>query len=56
MVQRLDEFVQIEIGGFRLFLSFGECVVLEVSDSIEECDLVRMGCTPLWLLRLDREF
>lgn len=47
MVERFDELVKIEIGGFGLFLSFREGVVLEVSNSIEECDLARIIGTPL---------
>lgn len=56
LVQGFYQFVQIEVGGFWFFEAFGEGVVLEVPDAVEECDLREGMLTPLWLFLEEREF
>ena len=56
VIEGFYQFVQIEVGGLGLFEPFGEGVVLEVSDALEEGDLSGTRGTPLWLLREEREF
>lgn len=56
MVQGFYQFVQIEVSGFWFFKTFGEGIILEVPNAIEECDLGEEMLTPLWLFLEEREF
>lgn len=55
-IERFDEFVQVEVGGFGLLQTLGIGIILEVTHSIQEADLLITMLTPLWLLRDEREF
>jgi len=55
-IEGLDEFVEVEVGGFGFFEALRVSIVLEVTHPFQETDLNIATYTPLWLFREEREF